>query len=140
MVKIFVLSEYSTSPPTQLGFGRLKIAGGPLYDLSRVQKLVANPDAIQLATRACVKDVDALFASDLESVAELIEALGSDDYRDSEWCESGKASVIACDAYQVRRSEQLAGQAKRVTVEYFLKFAVGKTGQLVLLVSCHLSK
>ncbi len=74
------------SPPTQLGFGQLKISGGPLYDLARVQKLVANPDAIQLATRACIKDVDALFDSNLEAVAELIEALGSEDYRDSEWC------------------------------------------------------
>ncbi len=140
MVKIIILSEYSTSPPAQLGFGRLKISGGPLYDLAKVQKLVADPACIQLATRACVKDVDALFGSDLESVTELIQALDSSDYRDSEWCESGKVSLIACDAYQIRRSEQLDGQTKRVTVKYFLKFAVGKTGQLVLLVSCHLSK
>ena len=140
MVKIIVLSEYSTSPPEQLGFGRLKISGGSLYDLAQVQKLVADPDCIKLATRACIKDVHALFGSDLECVADLIQALGAADYRDSEWCESGAAGVMACDAYQIRRIEQLADQPKSVTVEYFLKFAVGKTGQLLLLVSCHLSK
>ena len=140
MVKIIVLSEYSTNPPTQLGFGRLKIAGGPLYDLARVQKLVANPDCIELATRACFRDVDNLFGSDVGRVAQLISALRSTDYRDSEWCENGKTGVIACDAYQIRQAEMLDNHNQHVTVDYFLKFAIGKTGQLVLLVSCHLSK
>jgi hypothetical protein len=140
MVKIIVLSEYSTHPPEQLGLGRLKIDGGPLYDLARVQKLVVNPDYITLTTRACQKDVHKLFDSDLGSVAELIQALHLVDYRDSEWCENGSTGVMACDAYQIRRSEQRPLQTKPIAVEYFLKFAVGKTGQLLLLVSCHLSK
>jgi len=35
--------------------------------------------------------------------------------------------------------EWVATASKEMGVEYFVKFAVGKTGQLLLLVSCHLS-
>jgi hypothetical protein len=140
MVKIFVLSEYSTSPPTQLGGGRIKIDGGPLYDLARVQQLVGDPDGIHLLTRMCINEVHKLFGSDTEAVAALIQALDGRDYIDSEWCENGKSGVAACDAYRIRRAEVVAATSRSTTVEYFLKFAVGKTGKLVLLVSCHLSK
>lgn len=139
MVKIFVLSEYSTSPPTQLGVGRIKIEGGPLYELARVQQLVGNPDCINLFTRTCIGEVHKLFDSDTEQVAALIQALDLRDYIDSEWCENGKSGVAACDAYCIRRTEVVAATGRSMAVEYFLKFAVSRTGQLVLLVSCHLS-
>ena len=140
MVKIFVLSEYSTSPPTQLGAGRIKIEGGPLYDLARVKQLVDNADCINLFTRTCISEVHKLFDSDTEQVAALIQALNTHDYLDSEWCENGKSGIAACDAYRIRRSEVVVATNKPATVEYFLKFAVSKTGKLVLLVSCHLSQ
>ena len=140
MVTIFVLSEYITSPPTQLGFGRLKIEGGPLYDLARVKQLAVNADCIKLFTRTCISEVHKLFDSDTEQLAALIQALDKQDYIDSEWCENGKAGVAACDAYRIRRAEVIAATSKTVSLEYFLKFAIGKTGQLVLMVSCHLSR
>jgi hypothetical protein len=139
MVKLFILSEYSTSPPTQLGTGRIKIEGGPLYDLARVQQLGDSADCINLFTRKCIGEVHKLFDSDLEQVTWLIQALDSRDYIDSEWCENGKNGVAACDAYRIRRAEVIAATSKPTTVEYFVKLAVGKTGKLVLLVSCHLS-
>lgn len=139
MVKIVVLSEYSTSAPTQLGTGRIKIEGGPLYVLARVQQLVDSSDCINLFTRTCIGQVHELFDSDLEQVAWLIQALDSRDYIDSEWCENGKNGIAACDAYRIRRTEVMAATNKPTKVEYFVKFAVSKTGKLVLLVSCHLS-
>ena len=140
MVKIFVLSQYSTSPPTELGGGRIKIDGGPLYDLATVKQLVEDSDCINLFTRTCIGEVHKLFDSDTEQVAALIQALDQQDYIDSEWCENGKTGVAACDAYRIRRAEVVAATGKPMTTEYFLKFAIGKTGQLVLLVSCHLSR
>ncbi len=140
MVKIFILSQYSMSPPTQLGGGRIKIDGGPLYDLATVKQLVDDPDCINLFTRTCIGEVQKLFDSDTEQVAALIQALDQQDYIDSEWCENGKTGVAACDAYRIRRAEVVAATGKPMTTEYFLKFAIGKTGQLVLLVSCHLSR
>jgi hypothetical protein len=139
MVKIFILSEYSTSPPTQLDIGRIKIEGGPLYDLARIKQLVGNPDCIHLFTRTCINDVHRLFDSDTEQVAALMQALDPRDYIDSEWCENGKSGVAACDAYCIRRSEVMAATGKSATLKYFVKFAVGKGEKLVLLVSCHLS-
>ncbi len=140
MVKMFILSQYSTSPPTELGVGRIKIDGGPLYDLATVKQLVDDPDCINLFTRTCIGEVHKLFDSDTEQVAALIQALDQQDYIDSEWCENGKTGVAACDAYRIRRAEVVAATGKPMTTEYFLKFAIGKTGQLVLLVSCHLSR
>lgn len=138
MVKRIVLSEYSSDLPNEPG--RVKIAtrdGQPLYSLERVQALVADEARLELWTRKCRRNVRELFDSDLERVAELIQALRKDDYIDSEWCEDGSEAWAACDAYSVRRRETAPATGSPVTVTYFVKFAVGKTGQLVLLVSCH---
>ena len=57
---------------------------------------------------------------------------------DSEWCENGKGGIAACDAYTVYRVEEIPITGKQESFEYFLKFAIGKTGVVVLLVSCHI--
>lgn len=138
MVRSVVLSEYTAEPPDQPG--RVKIAtlgGAPLYCLERVQALVEDENRLTLLTRKCQRDVHNLFDSDLERVAELIQGLRKDCYIDSEWCENGKGAWAACDAYSIKRLETALASGKSMTVEYFVKFAVSKMGQLVLLVSCH---
>ena len=82
---------------------------------------------------------DELFAGDLDAVASLLGHLSPAHYRDSEWCTNGRNALAACDSYVLHRVEWVATAGKEMGVEYFLKFAVGKAGQLVLLVSCHLS-
>lgn len=138
MVRKSVVSEYSSDPPDQPGRTKIATEGGqPLYSLDRVQALVEDENRLYLWTRKCQQDVHKLFDSDLELVAELVQALRKDGYIDSEWCENGKDAWAACDAYRIRRLDTIPATGKSVTVEYFVKFAVGKTGQLVLLVSCH---
>lgn len=137
MVKMAVVSEYSLNPPED-GQGRVKIASGPLYELVRVQRLAAV-GGLNTWTDRCDNAVYGLFAGDLEAVAGLLGHLRPTDYRDSEWCTNGRNALAACDAYSLRRLEWVPSAGKEMGVEYFLKFAVGKTGQLVLLVSCHLS-
>lgn len=136
MVKIFIVSEYSLNPPED-GQGRVKIAKGPLYDLARVQRL-ATAGGLNTWTDRCDKAVYELFSGDLEAVAGLLGHLRPADYRDSEWCTNGRNALAACDAYALRRLEWVASAGREMGVEYFVKFAVGKAGQLVLLVSCHL--
>ncbi len=139
MVIFHVISEYSQDPPTQSD-QRLKIVlGRPLYELARVQALAANSDHIKAVTQKCLQDIETLFAGEYDDVASLIRGIHPNDYRDSEWCESGRGSVAACDAYVVRRVEENPSSGQQMSVTYFLKFAIGKTGQLVLMVSCHLS-
>jgi hypothetical protein len=70
-------------------------------------------------------------------VAGLIQCLKASDYIDSEWCENGRNAMAACDAYSIRRLEVIPPTGKAMPVGYFLKFAIGKTGRLVLMVSCH---
>lgn len=137
MVKIFILSEYSLNPPTELGGGRIKIEGGPLYDLARVQSLALG-GGLNTWTDRCDKTVYELFGGDLDAVATLMSALQPSNYRDSEWCSNGRNAWAACDAYSIRRVEWVATAGKEMPIEYFLKFAVSKTGQIVMLVSCHL--
>lgn len=137
MVKRIVISEYSLNPPED-GEGRAKISNGPLYDLSRVQKLAAA-GGLKTWTDRCDKTVYDLFAGDLGEVADLLGHLRPVHYRDSEWCTNGRNAWAACDAYALHRLEWVASLGKEMTIEYFVKFAVGKTGQLLLLVSCHLS-
>ena len=45
--------------------------------------------------------------------------------------------MAACDAYSICRLEVIPATGKAIPVEYFLKFSIGKAGNLVLLVSCH---
>ena len=136
MVKIFIVSEYSLNPPED-GQGRVKIAKGPLYDLARVQRL-ATAGGLNTWTDRCDKAVYELFSGDLEAVAGLLGHLRPADYRDSEWCTNGRNALAACDAYALRRLEWVASAGRERGVEECVKFAVGKAGQLVLLVSCHL--
>lgn len=133
MVNFIIVSEYSGGPTPG---DRVKIDGGPLYSLERVQGLVSAPVQLRLWTKRCRVKVQEL-GWDAEDVAELVQCLSLHDYKDSEWCENGKGAWAACDAYAIRRREWVEAARKEMTVEYFLKFAIGKTGALVLMVSCH---
>jgi len=135
MVTFVVVSEYIQEPPTE--FGRVKIAGGPLYDLARVQALAMDEDKLLAWTKKCRNDVDKYFAGDYAEVVELIQRVSSRNYINSEWCENGSGRIAACDAYSVKRAEDVPATGKREIFEYFLKFAIGKTGNLVLVISCH---
>lgn len=137
MVTFYVISEYSKDPPTE--FGRFKISTGPLYDLARVQFLVTDENRLKAWTKKCRNDVDKYFAGDYEELAKLIQCIKARDYIDSEWCENGSSFIAACDAYTVRRQEEMPGTGRLTMFEYFLKFAISKTGTLVLAVSCHTS-
>ena len=137
MVIFVVDSEYSQGPPTE--FGRFKIGASPLYDLNRVQALIEDENNLLAWTQKRRNDVFKFFSGNYAEVADLIQRLKPGDYIDSEWCENGKGRIAACDAYAVQRIEEVPTTGKRETFEYFLKFAIGKTGVLVLVVSCHAS-
>lgn len=132
MVTFLIVSEYSGGPTPG---DRVKIGGGPLYPLDRVQALASKPGGLLLWTRKCLRDA-ANLTWDADDVASVISALTPGDYKDSEWCDNGRAWA-ACDAYTIRRREWVETARKELTIEYFLKFAIGKTGTLVLMVSCH---
>lgn len=130
------LSAYDGVPPAE-GENR-KIADGPLYELAKIQAMTEQPDTVKLWTAKCRRDA-ANLALDPSGLGELVRELANSDYRDSEWCDNGKDSWVACDAYTLTRSEFNEYAGKWFRVVYFLKFAESKTGKLVLVVSCHTS-
>lgn len=136
MVTFKNLSAYEGAPPKD--GGSRKITGGPLYELAKIQALSAQPGSVKLWTRRCV-DKAADLGFDAAGVGGLIRELSNQDYRDSEWCENGKGGTAACDAYTLSRLEHVEATNKSYRIEYFLKFALSKTGTLVLMVSCHTS-
>ncbi|MBL8399538.1 MAG: hypothetical protein JNL00_00575 [Candidatus Accumulibacter sp.] len=104
--------------------------------MGEIQALAATPDAVKLWTGKCRRDV-ANLTLDAADVGALLQELTERDYRDSEWCDNGKGAWAACDAYNLRRNEYVETAGKTFRMEYFLKFALSKTGKLVLMVSCH---
>ncbi|MBU4609724.1 type II toxin-antitoxin system MqsR family toxin [Achromobacter sp. GG226] len=116
----------------------LKIAG-PLYDLGRVKALASSVQALTIVTRKCRRDIANLFGSNHQDVADLICSLNQSDYHDSEWCEVSPKSLAACDAYRVKRREYDLRTDQTLSINYYVKFAIGRGGKLLLLVSTHLS-
>jgi hypothetical protein len=102
-----------------------------------VRALASDPKQVRLWTRKIAKDVRHMVWSEVD-VAELLAELQPHQYIDSEWCTNGSGVWAACDAYAVQRREWVSTVNKEMNMEYFVKFAIGKTGALVLVVSCHL--
>ena len=134
MVTFKNLSAHAGDPPKD--GGSRKVTGGPLYKLAEIQALAATPDAVKLWTEKCRRDV-ANLTLDAADVGAMLQELTERDYRDSEGCDNGKGAWAACDAYNLRRNEYVETAGKTYRIEYFLKFALSKTGKLMLMVSCH---
>lgn len=118
-----------------------RIAAGPLYAVDDVLEALAA-QTLRVVTRKAMRDVQELSLDD-EELAQLIRrAVQYGRYKNSEWCEAGRTqtatSWAACDAYTVSRDERNETAGKSFTCEYYLKFAIGKTGLVLLVVSCHL--
>lgn len=142
MVNNSNLSLYSGSEPPSVADGIRTIKGGPIYSVEQVLSLISGSESFQqslfLWTRKCQADVRNL-SFDLEDVAQLLrEALTRGVYKSSEWCQqSSNNNWAACDAYFLQRYEWNEFAYKELMTEYYLKFAIGKSGKILLLVSCH---
>lgn len=129
------LSAYNGVPPAE-GEAR-KISGGPLYELAKIKALATAKPGVLLVTKKCQDNATRLGLEPAD-VGQLIGKLSASDYRDSEWCETGKA-WLGCDAYVLTQTEYNEAARKDYQHEYFLKFAIGKNGLVVMVISCHLS-
>ena len=127
------------APP---GGNARKIAGGPLYKTGEVLELLTDVEGKPVIawTRKCVEDAISL-RFDQEDLRELLRlAIHAGRFRGTEWCiQRDGGPWAACDAYSVTRQEWIARARKELTIEYFLKFAISRSGKKILLASCHLS-
>jgi hypothetical protein len=136
------VSRYSGSLPESVATNR-KIAGGPIYGPDEVLALLdeTGSGCIRAWTRGCIEDLQK-YSMDLDDVEELIRlCFRSGRYIDSEWCQQKTDGPwAACDSYQVTQRKWVNYAHKEMDFENYIKFAIGKTGQLMLLISCHPSE
>ncbi len=140
MVNNINLSNYVGSLPASENAGR-KIMGGPLYERNQVLSVLSQGvSVISPWTRKCISDLKK-YSMDHADVLELLKcALTTGIFKGSEWCIAKPGGAwAACDSYQVIRSEWVENAHKNMQFEYYVKFAIGKSGNLILTVSCHLS-
>jgi hypothetical protein len=135
------VSAYQGQPPSTLGNIRIYIEG-PLYPVEEVLKLLDSGDEkTHLWTRKCIQDVENM-ALEIEDVRNLVrQAITQGKYINSEWCvQKPTGPWAACDGYRLFREEWVEYAHKTMRFEYYVKFAIGKTGKILLLVSCHMSQ
>lgn len=132
------LSAYQGVPPSNQQTDR-RIAGGPLYPKVEVQTLLDQGESILVPwTRKCKSDLQRLSWDRQDALILVQAALSGGRYHNSEWCQQQPSGPwAACDAYQLSRLEWIETAHKDMTIEYYVKFAIGKTRKLLLLVSCH---
>lgn len=106
----------------------------PIYKLAALQESIKSPRDLVLATRKCREDVAAELLWTVTDVHRELLGLVSGEYVNSAWCQTGSKWWCPCDAYVVKQCETgNEGQYKDV----YLKFGLGPTGKLLLVVSCH---
>jgi len=142
MVNKTIVSRFTGELPLDTGKSR-KIADGPLYPVSEVLELLENMDdqVLSIWTNKCQRDIQK-WALDMDDVCELIKtAVRTGRFRGAEWCVSGsKGPWAACDAYSLLHQKWVENAHRDMAMEYYVKFAIAKTGQLLLVVSCHPSE
>lgn len=143
MVKHRILSLYDRGPPPLAGASR-SIDGGPLY--APIDVLALLPRAkVQPITRKCADHIQDLLLTDGDTKDLVHGAVSHGRFIGSEWCEVGmsKSSIpswAAADAYAYTRREFIEAAHKEFDITYYIKFCIGKHGQILLLVSCHTSR
>lgn len=117
-----------------------KIAGGPLYPAAQILAMLSSTEPTQIVnwTKKCIADA-AKWELEESDIRELLElALRNGRFCGSEWCEQGNGGPwAACDAYSLIRREQYPNLRKEFDMEYYIKFAIAKSGRAILVASCH---
>lgn len=139
MVKSMInLSVYIGQPPAH-GIEQKIHTDDPLYEVKHVLDILSGGDEKTIPwTKKCINYLQNL-ALDSSGACTLVQdAVTQGKYLNSQWCEQKtNGPWAACDAYRLFRDEWAENAHKYMRFEYYVKFAIGKTGKILLLVSCH---
>lgn len=139
MVNTTIVSRFTGELPLQAGACR-KIAGGPLYPEEEVLALLAGTggEAVRAWTERCSRDLQK-WSLDADDLCELIDiAVRAGRFIGAEWCvQHPNGPWAACDAYSLVRQEWVPHARRDMEFTYYVKFAIAKTGKVLLVVSCH---
>jgi len=133
------ISRYPERVPDAAVTGRTRtIANAPIYDPNEVLAL-AQAGKIMLWTPGARRDA-AKWSIDTTDVSELIIAAlqGRGRFQTAEWCEEKPNGPWAArDAWIVTRNEWIEQTKKWMETTYYLKFAMARTGEILLMASIH---
>ena len=130
------VSRFDGTPPQNDDEPR-SILLGPLYPAFEVESLAESVNVSPWSNGA-IKDAQKWCLSN-EDIADLIQlAVTKGIYAGSEWCKAQPSGPwAACDVYTVSRLEWSDAAHKNMLYDYYLKFAISKTGTLLLSASNH---
>lgn len=137
MVSSNIVSQYTGELPKSNQDRKIKGQQGPLYDRTTVLDVLDEGKLVPWS-KGCLADMQKweLEQSDIEDLTRY--AIKSGQYINSQWCQAKAGGPwAACDAYRFIRKEWNGNAFKDMDVEYYIKVAIGKTGKVLLLVSCH---
>lgn len=139
MVNNANISSYLGSPPND-EFGERLIRNGPIYKGAEIIEILSMKGRMLYpGTRDCARDITSL-GLEIKDVGQLIiAAINKGKFLKSAWCKCGNDSWAACDSYWVEWKYFNEYAGKLLSVEYYLKFAIGITGKVIIVVSCHYS-
>lgn len=124
-------------PRSVVDGGERTISGSPIYSADEILTL-ASEDHVSFWTRGAIADARK-WSLDTPDVAELVKhAVENGRFLKAEWCEQKPGGPwAACDAYSVTRSEWMETAGKYMSITYYLKLAISKTGTTLLMASNH---
>lgn len=124
-------------PEAAINSGDRVIASAPIYDPDEVLALV-RAESARFWTRRAGRDA-AKWSLDISDVSELIAAaIRGGRFLRAEWCQQRPDGPwAACDSWTVTRSEWIEYAGKFIDTTYYLKFAISRTGTVLLIVSNH---
>lgn len=132
------IGQYPGNPPPENATDtECRIREGPKNSKTEALTLLAAVK-IRYMTIKCINDVSKL-GLDQNEVATLVkEAILYGKFKGSIWCrqDSGGPSAI-CDAYVLNRKEWNEASKKELIFEYYVKFAIGRSRNILFLMSCH---
>jgi hypothetical protein len=137
MVSSRIVSQFTGELPKSAIDRKIKGLKGPLYEPDIVIDILDKGKLIPWST-GCMRDMQKweYGQEDVEDLARY--AVRSGKYIGSEWCQSkAEGPWAACDAYRFTRREWNDAAYKLMDCDYYVKIAIGKTGQVLFLVSCH---
>lgn len=134
---ISVVSLYQKSPPQAEGEDGRNIDSGPLYSTETVSDLARQSKVIPWSNGA-IKDAQKWGLSNVDLGGLIQDAVLHGKYHGSQWClKKPGGPWSACDVYVITVAEWIYATQTSARTTYYLKFAIGKSGQILLSASNH---
>lgn len=117
--------------------GDRRISDSPIYDTAELVTL-AEAENVQLWSTGARRDA-AKWSLDIPDISRLIvAAIQRGRFLGVEWCEAGRGGPwAACEAWVITQREWVETAGKYMDITYYLKFAISRTGSILLMASNH---